>query len=98
MGEAKGISQRPPCIHDDISDYLILAARGIRFVSLRKLVCFSSTTHYAKLMDKAEYQQKEKRQRQNSKPSHSPDEAELAKLMGFLDHELALTTVMTSTG
>ena len=43
-------------------------------------------------MDKEEYQQKEKRQRQNSKPSHSPDEAELAKLMGFLDHELALTS------
>ena len=43
----------------------------------------SSPTHYAKLMATAEYQLKEKRQRQNRKPSHLPDEADLAKLMAF---------------
>ena len=55
---------------------------------------FSSPTHYPKLMATAEYQVKEKRQRQNCKP----DEADLAKLMAFLDEELASTTEITSTG
>ena len=59
---------------------------------------FSSPTHSAKLMATAEYQLKEKRQRQNRKPSHFPDEAELAKLMAFVDEELTSTTDITSTG
>ena len=59
---------------------------------------FSSPTHCAKLMATAEYQLKEKRQRQNHKPSHLLDEADLAKLMAFLDEELASTTDITSTG
>ena len=59
---------------------------------------FSSPTHYAKLMATAEYQLNAKSQRQNHKPSHLLDEAELAKLMIFLDHEFASTTGITSTG
>ena len=59
---------------------------------------FSSPTHCAKLMAIAEYQLKEKRQQQDRKPSHLPDEADLAKLMAFLDEELASTADITSTG
>ena len=59
---------------------------------------FSSPTHCAKLMATAEYQLKEKRQRQNHKPNQLPDEDDLAKLMEFLDEALTSTTDITSTG
>ena len=59
---------------------------------------FSSPTHCAKLMATAEYKLKEKRQQQNHKPCHSPDEDDLAKLMAFVDEALTSTTDITSTG
>ena len=59
---------------------------------------FVAPIHYAKVMAGAEYGFREKRQRQTRKPSNSPKEDELGKLLTFIERHLSITTTVKSQG
>ena len=84
------------CCHILVDHHLTSGQKAVadEICEFRKV--FASPIHYAKLTATAEYHLKEKRQRQNRKPSNLPDEADLSKLMSYIDDEVMRISTATS--
>ena len=84
------------CCHILVDHYLTSGQKAIADEIREFREVFASPIHYAKLMATAEYHLKEKRQRQNRKPSNLPSEVDLSKLMSYIDDELKRISTVTS--